>query len=307
MKLELNAKVKGRGTLSTYRKNEAGEIIDKKEVGYIKNLITDTGLQLLVFRPLYAQGVRPSNTYWWYFSIGSGSTEPSHADKKLTFRETEVTNVLSTSSYENLGDNHVTFKNTWNRSFSPKGEAYNVSELGYGSSNNNSLFTRSLIYDNQGEPATISVKAGEYLQLNYTVEVEYDFPKTLAVNFQGHPTISGTKTANMWIRQGGGYSGDYGVLHYSQDASVPDYSSVGYVPPTGTSTPLGICTCTALNGVQKETCICNPSPSDVTFRTLFLEVGTSSRRCWQITFDEDITIPANHEFTFELAIKYESV
>lgn len=305
MKLELNAKVKGRGTLSTYRKNEAGEIIDKKEVGYIKNLITDTGLQFQMFRNLYAQGAGTSDTYRRYFSIGSGSTEPSHTDKKLSFRETEVNNADSTSSYENLGDNHVTFKNTWNYSFSPKGEAYNVSELGYGSSNNNRLFTRSLIYDNQGEPATISVKAGEYLQLNYTVEVEYDFPKTLAVNFQGHPTISGTKTANMWIRQGGGYNSSYGRLHYSQDASVPDYSSDG--PATGTSTLLGNCTCTALNGVQKETFIRNPSPSDVTFRTLFLQVGTLNYRCWQITFDEDITIPANHEFTFELAIKYESV
>lgn len=318
MKLELNAKVKGRGTLSTYRKNEVGEIVDKKEVGYIKNLITDGGLRGGIFSFEWWHNFEPSTARYIY--LGSDGSAPSFSDTgvKSSLNMPQSAYPSRTLGAERLGDNHQKVWATFTATFSPKGSPYNVSEIAYGS------HTRSLIYDSLGEAVTISVKGDEYLAIEYTIQITYQFPKTLNVVFTGHPTITGTKTASLWLRNiadmlgGTSYYSTGGIIlrmsTYAETGDIPDYLDSGYGHKgVWSGTMLPFIERTSSGGLYKAKFILPPPSSDAVIRSFHVQSPKTSGssqgyiKCLQITFDEDITIPANHEFTFELAIKYESV
>lgn len=137
-----------------------------RDTGWWKNLVVNQGLDALA---------QQADVMTW-FHVGTSSTPP-------TVLDTWLAGWLSSSNALQSNATGTTTSSpfyAWRRSTMrfPVGTATgNLSEVGVGwSSTSGTLFARSLIQDELGDPTTITVLANEFLDFSY--EIRYIVPTT---------------------------------------------------------------------------------------------------------------------------------
>lgn len=149
--------------IAKIKADEQGEAIpDTREIvaDWFPNLITDFG----------RNHVGSDTSSFSYCRVGTGNTTPTFADTAL---ETQIASTNDTA--------------TWSKAVSPTAPYYtetvitkrfasgavvgNVAEVGMGdTAAGGDLFSRALILDSGGNPATISVLADEILEVTYRIQ-----------------------------------------------------------------------------------------------------------------------------------------
>ncbi len=181
----------GQFKIDKYKTDNTGNVIESSKdnvIGWTKNLITNYGLN----------AIAASNWCNACF-LGSGNSEPHE---------------LNTSLDATLGSNSVLLSHThWANPIEPYQTTYtrvfrfnagictgNISEIGIGAGSN-SLFSRMLIRDSEGNPTVITKLNDEVLDVTWTVSL---FPQLM--DFLTTLTITGNKgitTHDVTIRASG--------------------------------------------------------------------------------------------------------
>jgi len=145
-------------------KADSGLIIQSSP--WMTNLITNVGKDKYFAGAYYAD---------LYGAVGTGNSTPDASntalDNPLHMKYADEVNAVPSTFTESGG----TVKSIFRYRFNPGEATGNISELGiyigYGSGNR--LFSRALVRDSQGNPATITVLSDEYLDVywEFTLEV----------------------------------------------------------------------------------------------------------------------------------------
>src|SRR5690606_22222525 len=152
MKLNLHANVAGRYKLIKHKVREDGTLYNTEIVADFPNLITDSGLDLLAAGSL--------NSVVGKCWVGSGNSAPSVTDTALESEIASTTNATSSSFANNSGPPDYYSYAVKVFRFSTGVAAGNISEVGVGATNN-TLFSRALVLDSEGNPTSITVLADE--------------------------------------------------------------------------------------------------------------------------------------------------
>lgn len=153
MKLHLKTSVRGEFTIQI---KTAGGIVRYEET--FKNLVTNLGLDTLM----------NGNNFFDYVHVGSGTTPPSPSDVSLASFVARVNND-GTVSQGNTGSPNYEHFQTYTYQFAQGAAAGNLTEVGVGDYATNTLHTRALFLDGNGNPTTITVLSDEYLTITYTI------------------------------------------------------------------------------------------------------------------------------------------
>ena len=154
--INVQSKVGGRYKF-TRLKADTREV--QEQTPWIKNLITDNGLDLM----------EPGG-YTHVCAVGTGNTAPS-------FSDTELSGFVASTGSSNRSGTTQTSTSPFYMSqisifeFSAGSATGNISEVGVGASPAN-LFSRALITDESGNPITITVLSDEILRVEYELRVE---------------------------------------------------------------------------------------------------------------------------------------
>ena len=176
-KIELHAhgEVQGLYLLRVGEISEAGsEVNCYAPVPPFANLITDVGLERM-----------GDNSDWLRrIYVGSGSSAPSVNDTAMdNFVASTEAYQLTTTGAQSTAPYYVWVRIT--RRFIPGQAAGNLSEVGIGWTE--SLFSRALILDADGNPTTISVGSDQFLDVTYEFRF---YPKT--TDDTGTVTLTGS-------------------------------------------------------------------------------------------------------------------
>lgn len=136
----------------------------KTDTGYQKNLILNQGLDFF--------GGNKGDTMFYKCAIGAGNTAPSPTQTALDSYITMATGAISSSSYGYTADETNTYKTFATHKYTYTGlKNVTIGEVGLvsqGTTNTDYyLCTRALIKDNLGVAATITILAGETLEIYY--------------------------------------------------------------------------------------------------------------------------------------------
>lgn len=174
---------------------DGNEVYDS---GWFGNLILDQGITAL----LNDTGNYP--TYRW-LKVGSGNAPPTPSDTQIT----QVASAESTTNNRYWTRGYVASEGYHFRRGSVQygmgAAAGNLSEVAAGWDNSaNSIFSRALILDALGNPATITVLENEFLTVEYELRswyippaphlMEYDDDGTLATTTVTYPAATSNST-----------------------------------------------------------------------------------------------------------------
>ena len=180
-------------------------------IDWFPNLITNQGLNRL------AVGATTL-----YCSVGSGNSTPvvtsTGLDNKIgsgVYRNSDIARgALATAPY------YGWVRQTY--SFPVNTVVGNLNEVGIGwadGTNNNSLFSRSLIKDENGNPITLSIVADDLLTITYELRLYptlTDTTGTIDTGLGTHTYIS--RAANVTLGYWYGGFGEYSAMGYSSTA-----------------------------------------------------------------------------------------
>lgn len=162
------------------RDAETHEVV--KDSGWFSNLILDSGLEAL--------GTAPGHVLR-YCRVGTGNTAPA-------VTQTALVNQLASTATQAVSDTVGAATSApyywWTRivfRFAAGAATGNVAEIGIGwAATGDTLFSRSLVKDANGDPTTITVLATEYLDVTYEVRVYPDTTvSTQTVTIGGVSTV----------------------------------------------------------------------------------------------------------------------
>ena len=312
MKLAIDAgKVRGRAFFHTYRK-EGGIIKDRKLVGVGDNLITNYGMEQLPYPYWNSRGANHANQIRSSVYVGSGGSLPKYTDTKL---DNQIRSASSTKSSDGWGyQPPVGFKN-WSRSiatFAPSSTygAYNVSEFSFGGGNN--VRTRALVRSPiNGQPVSLSIKEGEYLEIDYTVEVHFLMPERVNVAINGHPNMGGTLGGDLVGGMGTVIStSSYDSVFRLRQRDSEGWGSVLSNHGEGTNLPRVFNPGGSV--LVSRAVILPPSSDDYSFgqisfdRSSYANVGQKGTPYggFYVAFDDEITVPAGHEMKINLGFNF---
>lgn len=179
------------GRIRMVRHTASGEV--RQDTGWFNNLILDSGLDAIGFRPN-----DNASTWHWLMGavVGSGNTPPSPGDGGLETFVAGTTTLAGTPTYPST----VKFSSppslvyTKLFRFGEGVAAGNLSEVGISIATALStaeLFSRALIVDGGGTPITITVLSDEFLDVYYELTVSMppvDLTGTFSMNIKGTPT-----------------------------------------------------------------------------------------------------------------------
>lgn len=124
--------------------------------GWFKNLITDIGLDRRAgYSDLLARCM-----------VGTGNTTPTFSDVNLANQIASTTSSSTSSVGRSTSSPYYAYI-TKVYTFAQGSVSGNISEVGVGWGVSNSLFSRSLIRDGEGNPTTITVLSSEILRVTY--------------------------------------------------------------------------------------------------------------------------------------------
>jgi hypothetical protein len=267
------------------------------------NLITNQGLDRMA----------ENKDYLDYCYVGSGQAIPAFTD--TTLQNTVATNVNTGSpSYGNSG---VSPYYWWMKKSFRFGEgvaAGNLSEVGIGWGGG-SLFSRTLILDELGNPATITVLSNEFLTVDYELRI---YPKL--TDDTGTVTFTGSKGGTYnWIFRSANVNSTYwgserypSFDHQYSGIGLNDYQSDSDIGSV-TSQPSGL---TNLRSNYSSVASYTPGTYSLTFtRSLSIDQANYStglrsfhfRRGigqYQIQFDPAIPKENTDTLSFTYTIKW---
>ena len=196
---------------------KVNEDVPHTVIDWFPNLITNQGLDRLAV----------SSTVL-YCSVGSGNSTPIVGNTGLDLK---VGSSASKSDAIASGAISVAPYYGWSRysfAFPVNTVIGNLSEVGIGwgsGANNDSLFSRSLIKDGNGNPITLSIVADDLLTITYELRLYPILTDSTGTINTGLGTHTYTlRAANVTKSPWYATFGNYGVL---------GYSSTAYVYPTG--------------------------------------------------------------------------
>lgn len=133
----------------------------KRETGFFKNIITNSGLEILATKG----GINGC-------AVGTGNNTPLVTDTILQAQIARTTTAIGTTTYPSsaVSPYYSAIRRTYR--FQEGAAAGNLSEVGIlhtdnGASTPATLFSRSLIKDSSGNPTTITVLSNEILDVVY--------------------------------------------------------------------------------------------------------------------------------------------
>lgn len=173
--------------LVAHKTDKRGRIKSTRDVtGWFKNDITNNGMNSL----------SGSFTPAAWACIGSGTTPVNITDTGLASFITNTQSKPQATTYVNTNVAPFYVEGQFFYRFPAVGVSRNVSEVGLqtsaaSSNTNGNLFSRALVRDSQGNPITISVAAGEILDVNYRYRLyppQTDTTQNLNFVIAGVPT-----------------------------------------------------------------------------------------------------------------------
>lgn len=190
--LELNQNLGIAGEFQVIVRRADGSV--RIDTGMQKNLILDNGLKFYLSRKLTNDNAEEEEHYDTMFSglvVGSGNQAPTNTEVKLQnfIAHTSTQRDAEWGKTEPTSDKHPNFVKVWKRTkfIFDNINNQNISELGlvtrYWDKYNDVLginetryilTTRALIKGNDGNPLTITVLAGEVLEVIYQINMYVD-------------------------------------------------------------------------------------------------------------------------------------
>lgn len=225
--IELKTPCEGWFSLSAFKVDDSGQEISgsRREVAQpFRNLITDGGLD------------RMGNNADWltWCQVGSGSTAPAVGNSALVSRVAASNSIVGDSlNSQSSPPYYVSRTNTYR--FAAGVAAGNLAEVGIGWASTGGLFSRALILDALGSPTTITVLAGELL------DVTYQFRQYMpSADWIGSLTLRGVSHSIVG-RASGVTSGDWSINTTGQTAGRVDFRPRVYSGDIGpiTGSPSG--------------------------------------------------------------------
>lgn len=134
----------------------------KRTTGWMKNLITDIGLN----RIGAGQVIGP------FCRVGTGTTAPANTDTALVSQSAQTSTTVGSPSTVNAGAPDYQTSYTVTFEFALGAVVGNMAEIGMGwASTGATLFSRARIVDGGGSPTTITVLVTEILQATYRISL----------------------------------------------------------------------------------------------------------------------------------------
>lgn len=207
--------VKGFFKIEKYQADENGEpILSTKELvrDWFPNLVLDSGLDYLGVSGQTVNGA---------CRVGAGSTPPANGQTALVSQIAATTTVIgSTLSYQNstlpfYSQAGSTFR------FAAGAATGNIAEIGISPATTGNLFSRALVLDSLGNPTTITVLAGEILDITYQLRI-----------YVPTSDVSGTLTLGT---EGGSYNFTSRAIGFVSPSNWNPQSNQG---PSVNSTPI---------------------------------------------------------------------
>ena len=129
------------------------------EISEFTNLITDNGLDIVV----------STSSCYYYCQVGTGTATPAFSDVALGNKvaHTGCINVTSPTPTTAPYTRVKTFKYT----FKPGELTVPITEIGISPVITDNLFSRTLIKDTNGKPASVSLLSDEYLDVYYSISI----------------------------------------------------------------------------------------------------------------------------------------
>lgn len=139
---------------------------------WFDNLVLDNGLNRIGTGAIMGTAV-----------VGSGSTAPANGESTLVALVASTTTSTGDVKGTDLANNFAYMRSTYR--FASGTAAGNLAEVGVGWDSNN-LFSRTLIRDGGGDPTTVTILAGETLDLVYEIRVYWPTSDNVAnINIGG--------------------------------------------------------------------------------------------------------------------------
>lgn len=189
-----------------------------KDHGWSENMILDSGIQALL---------EDNNNVERYISVGTGTVPPTPGDTTLgALVATTVRSATINSGYDAAGGYGWTRRSV---QFDQGEASGNLTEVAAGaSSRGDSLFSRSLIRDDLGQPATITVQAHEFLTVTYEVRRWWITPAPYQLSYMDGGT---TKTTTIihgqptYLNAARGASAGLNGSKFRLGGRVPNYET----------------------------------------------------------------------------------
>lgn len=224
--MEINVgKIGGIYTLYKYKEGE-----EPRKIGEFKNLITDYGLNLLKTQPQPPKNI----------SVGADGTPPTVTDTQLGSLLYQQDASETQGQYLDAPSETFYQYSVFETTFSPKGSAYTVREVGFGK-DANGIFSRTQTKDLEGQPTDIAILGDEYFRVTYDARVYRPYNDvTHTLTPTGNDTTQRTVTVRAASRNNakGFYTPTGAVSTAGQWERLflkeGDISSVNYYP-TGTT------------------------------------------------------------------------
>ena len=187
-----------------------------RTTGWFKNLITDTGLNMLAGNA--------GLPIMYYCFVGTGSAVPANTDTQLA----SLIGTYSSPAYmnpqgTNLGAPDFNGVFTGSYEFGIGAIVGNITEVGIGpNTDGTGLFSRALIKDINGDPTTISLLATEILQITYRVTFAQDMADhtgTMVINGQTYDLVIRPANASAFTPNYA-YSGSSGMYLYAYEGTI---------------------------------------------------------------------------------------
>lgn len=286
----------GRYKLVIYRADGSA----RQDTGWIDNVITDIGLERM-----------GTASFGGWCRVGSGSSTPKTTDTTL---DVQVASSSSTSSAGSGAQTSPPYFGWARRTFRFAGgiAAGTLSEVGIGwAATGESLFSRALILDADGNPTTITVLSDETLDVTYELRTYMnteDVPFEIDISGQTH---SGVLRPAEVTASAGWANTNFAAVSSSNNSSSAYSGTIGPI----TTTPSG----TSYGGTQADSPYVPNSRRRVSTMSWGLEGGNApggirsailrcSTACgagrWQMSFDPPILKDNTMTLSLVAALKW---
>lgn len=268
----------------------------KEDTGFFRNLILNQGLDNLFKMP----AVRA----YYFIQVGFGNGAPSVTDTAL---QSHAAGINSFSEYHNDPTGVVTtspryYYDQATVTFATGAVVGNVAEIGAASSNTgpNTLFSRALVKDSNGDPTTVSVLADEQLRVTYQLRWYIPEGEATGTLDLGEQVVKYAIRASFNNRInntlfGRPYEAFGWLARNSWDAYAAGatLAPLGTAGPTGSSITIGVTPAGAwqgsyVNGSFSRTCRATFSPAQITSAIGGFHFNPTHVGPMQVVFDPPI-------------------
>lgn len=286
------------------------------------NMITDAGLDFFCSNtaatPLHDNG---SASIVGAFTVGaSGEPEnPSHTSLIAPIATVYGVNNFSDHQFAVTalpGDPYV-WRCVKTRRFGAGAAAGNIAEVGVGwylpNRSGFTLFSRALVKDDLGEPTTVQVGSDEYLDVTYTLFIQFDIsdkPFTLNLSSGSHNGVlrpgevsaAASRYVSMGLLLTGNYSLSAGNPWYVSRGGLGDITGRITGSLTQTSRQTGLVPYIPGSFFRDVDFILGLSTGNITGGFTALHVGLASWVGYQFSFDPAIPKTGDHIFSIRVRI-----